>query len=84
MLALAGAQTKIIPGHGPLASRADQQATRDMLAAVVKFTQELRRQGRSDAELRAAKPAAEFDAKWGGGFNRSEPFVQIMPDATGR
>src|SRR5574341_1193442 len=34
MLALANAETKIIPGHGPLSNRAELQAYRDMLATV--------------------------------------------------
>jgi hypothetical protein len=55
-----------------------------MLAAVVARIRELRREGRSDAEIRAAKPAAAFDAKWGNGFIKPEGFVQLMLDATPR
>jgi cyclase len=82
VLALAGAGTRIIPGHGPLASKADLQATRDMLATTVQRIRELRRAGKSDAEIRAAKPAAEFDAKFGGGFIKPEAFVQMMLGVT--
>jgi cyclase len=82
VLALAGDGTRIIPGHGPLASKADLQATRDMLATTVQRIRELRRAGKSDAEIRAAKPAAEFDAKFGGGFIKPEAFVQMMLGVT--
>ena len=35
MLAMAGESTRIIPGHGPLATKADLKAYRDMLATVL-------------------------------------------------
>jgi cyclase len=78
VLALAGEKTRLIPGHGPLASRADLQTQRDMLATVLARLQALRRAGRSDSEIRAAKPSAEFDARYGGGFIKPEGFVQMM------
>lgn len=78
VLALSTDKTKIIPGHGPLASKADLQTYRDLLATVTQRIKQLRRDGRSDDEIRAAKPAAEFDAKYGGGFIKAEQFVQMM------
>ena len=54
VLALAGEKTKIIPGHGPLASKADLQAYRDLLATVSQRIRDLRRAGKSDADIRAA------------------------------
>ena len=35
LLAMTNAETKVIPGHGPLATRADLQAWRDMIAGAV-------------------------------------------------
>ncbi len=84
VLALAGEKTRIIPGHGPLASKADLQATRDLLATVAQRIRELRRSGKTDSEIRAAKPAAEFDARYGGGFIKPDQFVQMMLDAVPR
>lgn len=81
VLALAGDKTRIIPGHGPLAGKADLQAYRDMLATVTQRIKDLRRSGQSDAQIRAAKPAAEFDARFGGGFIKPEQFVQMMLEA---
>ena len=78
VLALATDKTKIIPGHGPLASKKDLQAYRDLLATVTQRIKQLRRDGRSDEQIRAAKPAGEFDAKYGGGFIKPEQFVQMM------
>lgn len=76
VLALAGQGTRIIPGHGRLATRADLQAMRDMLVATSQRVLELRRAGKSDADIRAARPSAEFDAVYGGGFIKPEVFVQ--------
>jgi cyclase len=84
VLALADDSTKIIPGHGPLASKADLAAMRTMVAAVAMRVKALRSAGRSDAEIRAAKPSAEFDARFGNGFIKPEAFVQQMIDLSAR
>lgn len=42
LLAMTDAQTKIIPGHGPVASRADLQAWRDMIAGAVETVRKAR------------------------------------------
>ena len=78
VLALATDKTRIIPGHGPLASKADLQAYRELLATVTQRIKQLRRDGRTDAQIREAKPAAEFDARYGGGFIKPEQFVAMM------
>jgi len=84
VLALATDKTRIIPGHGPLASKADLQAYRDMVATVTQRIRDLRKSGQSDAQIRAAKPSADFDGKFGNGFIKPEGFVQMMLDATPR
>jgi glyoxylase-like metal-dependent hydrolase (beta-lactamase superfamily II) len=84
VLALADAQTQIIPGHGPLANKADLQAYRDMLATVSQRIRALRAAGKSNEEIAAAAPAAEFDAKFGGGFIKADRFVQMMLGAIAR
>lgn len=78
VLALSDDSTRIIPGHGALASKADLQAYRDMLATVTQRIKTQRRAGKSDAEILASAPAAEFDAKLGGGFIKADRFVQMM------
>ena len=76
--ALSSDTTKIIPGHGPLATKASLAAYRAMLTTVTQRIKEMRRSGKTDDEIRAAKPAAEFDAAWGGGFISAERFVVMM------
>ena len=84
VLALAGEKTRIIPGHGPLATRADLAASRTMLSTVVQRVQELKRAGKSDADIRGAQVTAEFDARYGGGFIKPEAFVQMVLGLLGR
>jgi len=84
VLALVDDNTKIIPGHGPLATKADLLATRTMVAAVHQRVQELKRAGKSDAEVRAARLSAEFDARFGNGFIKPEAFVQQLLDLSAK
>lgn len=83
-LAIAKADTKIIPGHGPLATREDLEAYREMLAAVRDRVRELSAAGKTLDEIVAAKPTAAFDERFGGGFLNAEKFVRILHAALGR
>jgi cyclase len=84
VLALATDRTKIIPGHGPLADKATLKAHRDMIATVTQRIGDLRRAGKTDTEVVAAAPSADFDAVYGKGFIKPERFVLMMLAATPR
>lgn len=84
VLGLADADTVIIPGHGPVGERADLIAYRDMLIAARDRVQPLIAAGRSVEEIVAAKPLAEFDADWGGGFLDPERFLRVLHAALTR
>ena len=77
-LAVAGSGTKIIPGHGPLGSKADLQKYRDMLSAIRDKVAALKSAGASEQEAIAKKPTAEFDAQWGKGFMNNDTFTGIV------
>ena len=77
-LELAGENTKIIPGHGPLANRSDLKAYRDMLVTVSGRIKDGKRAGKSLEEVVAAKPTAEFDAVWGKSFLPPDRFVEMI------
>ena len=64
-LKLANDDTKIVPGVGAVSSRADLVAYRGMLVTVRDRVAALVRDGNSLEEVVAAKPTAEFDARWG-------------------
>jgi len=72
------ADTKVIPGHGKLSNMAELKGYRDMLIAVRDRIQKLKKEGKSSAEVVAAKPTAGFDAKWGQGWMKPDTFVGIV------
>jgi len=71
-------ETKVIPGHGLPATRADLEAYRDMLVSVRDRIRSLIRAGKSIEQVVAADPARDFDAKWGGGYVPSATFVEMV------
>jgi len=78
VLAMTDQNTKYIPGHGELSGRAELTAYRNMLATVRDRVQKLVRQRKTLAEVKAAKPSAEFDATWGTGFVNPDRFVEML------
>jgi cyclase len=56
--------TKIVPGHGALATKANLEEYRDMLVTARDRIRKLRDEGKSEQEVVAAKPLADLDAKW--------------------
>jgi glyoxylase-like metal-dependent hydrolase (beta-lactamase superfamily II) len=78
VLKQAGEATKIIPGHGPLANKADLKAYRDMLAKVSGRIRAQMRAGKTVAEVVASAPSAEYDAVWGKGFLNPQKFVEML------
>ena len=78
VLAVADANTKIIPGHGPLGDRAALQAYRTMLATIRDRIRQAVTAGRTLEQVQAAKPTAEFDAVWGSGRITPTLFVEML------
>lgn len=78
ILGLATDKTKIIPGHGPLATKADLRAYRDMLATVLGRVQQMIRDGKKLEDIVAARPSADQDEKWGKGFIKPDKFVEMV------
>jgi len=58
-------QTKIVVGHGALATRADLMVFREMLVTSHDRIKKLFDEGKSEAEVIAARPLADLDATWG-------------------
>ncbi len=77
-LGIAGERTRIIPGHGPLASTADLAAYRTMLLAVSGRIREMLRDGRKLEEITASGVTADFDARWGQGFIKGSKFAEMI------
>lgn len=62
---LADAQTRVIPGKGPVQTKADLQAQADMSAEMRTRFVGMMRKGMSAKDMLAAAPTKEFDARWG-------------------
>ncbi|MGC1782946.1 MAG: MBL fold metallo-hydrolase [Acidobacteriaceae bacterium] len=78
ILSLAGNDTKIVAGHGPLGNKADLTKFRDMLVTSRDRVQRLKSAGKSAQEAVAEKPFADLDPVWGNGIINSEQWVQIV------
>jgi cyclase len=70
-------KTRIIPGHGPLATPEDLRGYLVFLETMLERFTKLKNEGRSVDEVVAAAPAKEFDEKLGQGFIKPEQFVRI-------
>ena len=78
ILSISNAETKIIPGHGPLGDRKSLQASRDMLVTVRERVALAIVDGKSLDEIVSSKPLKDLDEKWGQGFFGSDQFVSIV------
>lgn len=70
---------KVIPGHGPVATREELQAYHDMLADVRGRVAAARQAGQTRAQAIAAKPAAAYRIE--GGFISADDFVGTVFDS---
>ena len=59
------AQTRIIPGHGPVATKADLRATRETWLAINQRLETMAKEGRSIDEVLKAGVTKEYDARVG-------------------
>jgi glyoxylase-like metal-dependent hydrolase (beta-lactamase superfamily II) len=78
VLSIADDRTKLIPGHGPLGSKADLQTYRNVLAGIRDRVKALVAQGKTLDQVIAAKPTAQWDATWGKGFMKPDVFVSFV------
>ena len=65
LLDLANADTRIVPGMGPVQTREDLKRQLDMLLVLQERLYTLLRDGRSADEMVAAQPTREYDARCG-------------------
>lgn len=62
---LAGPNTRIVPGHGVVSTRADVMEFRDMVIAVKQRVAEMVARGMTYEQVAAADPTGPYNAKWG-------------------
>ena len=71
-------ETKIMPGHGALASKADLQKTVDMLKDATALVQAQIDAGLDEDATVAADPLAKYNDDWGQGFINGERMVRTI------
>ncbi len=74
LVGLAGPGTRVVPGDGPVQTRAHLESQVAMLTSVRDRVVKLFKSGLSAAEIIAAAPTKDFDAAWGS----PEAFMQAM------
>ena len=70
--------TKVIPGHGPLATREDLATYADVIETIRDRVAAAIADGKSATEIEAMQVTQDFDAKWGGGFLSPAAFTALM------
>jgi cyclase len=70
--------TKIVPGHGALAKKADLVAWRAMLVTSRERIEKLFNEGKSEQEVLAAKPLADLDAKWAANEQQAQNWTRMV------
>jgi glyoxylase-like metal-dependent hydrolase (beta-lactamase superfamily II) len=76
--AIAGPDTIVVPGHGPLADRERVLKFRGMLAEAQARIRKLIAAGKTLDEVIAAKPLADYDVEWGKSFIKNDQFVATL------
>lgn len=78
ILKMAGDDTVIIPGHGELASKADLQASIDMLVDAQSRVEALVLEGMTADEVVEANPLADYHDTWNWGFITTERMTRTF------
>jgi glyoxylase-like metal-dependent hydrolase (beta-lactamase superfamily II) len=71
-------KTIVIPGHGPIGNKSQLIEFRDMLSTIREKVAVLKKQGKFQEEVIAAKPTADYDAKWGGFVVNGDFFSRLV------
>jgi glyoxylase-like metal-dependent hydrolase (beta-lactamase superfamily II) len=78
ILTLVNNNTKIIPGHGKIANKADLINYRDTLITIKTRMQKLIEEGKTLEQVIALKPNADLDDTWGKVFLNPDQFLTIL------
>ena len=63
VISLCGPNTRVVPGHGAMVDRSAVMAHRDVVLAMHKKIADMLKLGKTQEEIVAAKPAAEFSSR---------------------
>lgn len=77
VLAIANDQTKIIPGHGAIATKADLQNHRNMIATTIAKVRAGIKAGKTLDQIKAMRPTDGFGVD-ANGFIKADAFVEVV------
>jgi glyoxylase-like metal-dependent hydrolase (beta-lactamase superfamily II) len=75
---LANDSTRIVPGHGGLAKKADVANFLAMLTTARERIEKLFNEGKTEAEVMAAKPLADLDASWADNEKAAQDYTRMV------
>lgn len=78
ILSLADDNSRIIPGHGNLATKADVKQVRDMLVDIRDQVKAALKKGKKVEDIPAMNITAKYDPVWGTGFVKGKDFVILV------
>ncbi|HRX01155.1 MAG TPA: MBL fold metallo-hydrolase, partial [Cyclobacteriaceae bacterium] len=84
MLKIMDDDTKIIPGHGELATKKDVQAFRDRLVEIRDGVAAALKKGTKTEDIGNLPIASKYDADWGKGFVKGKDFVMMVAENLGK
>jgi len=79
-LAMMDDNTKIIPGHGELCTKADMKKFRDRLAEIRDEVATALKKGKKLEDITSLPIASKYDEEWGKGFTKGKDFVLLIAD----
>jgi glyoxylase-like metal-dependent hydrolase (beta-lactamase superfamily II) len=77
-LALANEDTRVMTGHGPLAKKSDIAEYNAMLKVARERVEKLFKEGKTEAEVIAARPLNDLDAKWAANDEAAANFLKMV------
>ena len=77
-LALANEDTRVMTGHGPLAKKSDIAEYNAMLKIARERVEKLVKEGKTEAEVVAARPLSDLDAKWAANDEAAVNFLKMV------
>jgi glyoxylase-like metal-dependent hydrolase (beta-lactamase superfamily II) len=78
LLMMMNDQTKIIPGHGEVSTKADVKIFRDRLADLRDQVVAALKKGKKMEDMAGQPFASRYDAEWGKGFIKGKDFVTTI------
>jgi glyoxylase-like metal-dependent hydrolase (beta-lactamase superfamily II) len=77
-IAMSTKHTILVPGHGPAGDLQSQIAFRDMLVTIRDRVKALKARGMTLAQVQAAMPTRDYDAKWGRSVISGKLFTALV------